>query len=117
MRMHFIFAADVSVHTMTILNFDKVNFGKSAQTLNIDSGPMSSYYVEYIFLSVIVGHTVLSLGKGQCPLSTVRVMGCPVDYMTFATSPVNFILLNNDIALKNAVLCVCSMPSNLDGDI
>ena len=56
---------------------------------------MSSYYVEYIiFLSVIVGHTVLFLGKRRCPLSTVRVIGCPVDDMTFATSPLNFLFLN-----------------------
>ena len=46
MRMHFIFAADVSVHIMTNLNLDKVNFGNSAETLNIDSGPMSSYEFE-----------------------------------------------------------------------
>ena len=71
--------------------FQQSEFGNSTQTLNIDSGPMFSYYVEYIFLSAIVGHTVLFLGKGQCPLSTVRVIGCPVDDMTFATSPVNFI--------------------------
>ena len=79
---------------------------------------MSSYYVEYIFLSVSVGHTVLFLGKGRCPLSTVRVIGCPVDDMTFATSPVNFIFIEyNDIALKLQSFCVCSMPSNLDDDI
>ena len=78
---------------------------------------MSSYYFEYILSSVTAGHTVWFLGKGRCPLSTVRVMGCPVVHTTFATSPVNSILLNNDIASKNAVLCVCSTPSNLDGDI
>ena len=62
---------------------------------------MSSYYVEYVLSSVIVGHTDLFLGKGRRPLSTVRVIGCPVDDMTFATSPVNFISIEyNDIALK-----------------
>ena len=102
-------------------NFDfrQSEFGNSTRTLNIDSGPMSSYYVEYnIFLSVIVGHTVLFLGKGRCPLSTVSVIGCAVDDMTFATSPVNFIFIEyNDIVLKMQSFFVCSMPSNLDDDI
>lgn len=85
--------------------------------MNIDSGPISSCYVEYILLSVIVKHTVLFLGKGRCPLSTVRVIGCPVDDMTFTTSPVNFIFIEyNDIVLKMQSFCVCSMPSNLDDE-